>query len=169
MDAPGVRDFAPPASLVRAAERGFVEIHASSVDLPIQGLPGTWKSLVARYTAPSPRGRIAARRYESYREDCFDCTRSWLTGRWCGPPAHVATRTAIDVFEFAADRNPVRNTRHLQTAPQSEFAQVVRLSLLLPRLDSSPGSPRRTSPSVKTFSNSSKPSSAGPTPSSGDR
>ena len=32
IDAPGVRDFAPPANLVRAAERGFVEIHARSVD-----------------------------------------------------------------------------------------------------------------------------------------
>src|SRR5271167_3476007 len=28
IDAPGVRDFAPPASLVRAAERGFIEILA---------------------------------------------------------------------------------------------------------------------------------------------
>ncbi len=30
MDGPGVRDFAPPAHLVRAAERGFTEIHALS-------------------------------------------------------------------------------------------------------------------------------------------
>jgi ribosome biogenesis GTPase / thiamine phosphate phosphatase len=30
IDAPGVRDFAPPASLQRAAERGFLEIHERS-------------------------------------------------------------------------------------------------------------------------------------------
>ncbi len=39
VDAPGVRDFAPPASIVRAAERGFVEIHELGVELPLQGLP----------------------------------------------------------------------------------------------------------------------------------
>src|ERR1700719_4861604 len=32
IDAPGVRDFAPPATLVRAAERGFIEILGRSVD-----------------------------------------------------------------------------------------------------------------------------------------
>src|SRR5258708_18815222 len=32
VDAPGVRDFAPPASLVRAAERGFIEIHQLSAN-----------------------------------------------------------------------------------------------------------------------------------------
>ena len=32
MDAPGVRDFAPPATLARAAERGFVEIHERAAD-----------------------------------------------------------------------------------------------------------------------------------------
>jgi hypothetical protein len=39
IDAPGVRDFAPPASLARAAERGFVEIHRARRRLPLQRLP----------------------------------------------------------------------------------------------------------------------------------
>ena len=39
IDAPGVRDFAPPRSILRAAERGFVEIHARSARLPLQQLP----------------------------------------------------------------------------------------------------------------------------------
>jgi len=66
VDAPGVRDFAPPASLVRAAERGFVEIHAHGVDCRFNdchhlGEPG------CAVRAAVQRGAIAARRYESYR------------------------------------------------------------------------------------------------------
>jgi ribosome biogenesis GTPase len=66
VDAPGVRDFAGPASLVRAAERGFVEIHASSArcrfnDCRHMEEPGcAVRSAVAA-------GDIRARRYESYR------------------------------------------------------------------------------------------------------
>jgi ribosome biogenesis GTPase len=66
IDAPGVRDFAPPAHIVRAAERGFVEIHAASVrcrfndcrhfDEPGCGVRADVETL-----------RIAPRRYESYR------------------------------------------------------------------------------------------------------
>jgi ribosome biogenesis GTPase len=66
IDAPGVRDFAPPAHVVRAAERGFVEIHAASVrcrfndcrhfDEPGCGVRADVEAL-----------RIAPRRYESYR------------------------------------------------------------------------------------------------------
>jgi ribosome biogenesis GTPase len=66
IDAPGVRDFAPPAHIVRAAERGFVEIHAASVrcrfndcrhfDEPGCGVRADVEAL-----------RIAPRRYESYR------------------------------------------------------------------------------------------------------
>ncbi len=66
VDAPGVRDFAPPASLQRAAERGFVEIHAAGVacrfnDCRHLGEPGC--SVRSAVLA----GDIAARRYESYR------------------------------------------------------------------------------------------------------
>jgi len=66
IDAPGVRDFAPPAHIVRAAERGFIEIHAASVrcrfndcrhfDEPGCGVRADVEAL-----------RIAPRRYESYR------------------------------------------------------------------------------------------------------
>jgi ribosome biogenesis GTPase len=66
VDAPGVRDFAPPASIVRAAERGFVEVHARSAlcrfnDCRHMEEPGcAVRSAVAS-------GHIAPRRYESYR------------------------------------------------------------------------------------------------------
>jgi len=66
IDAPGVRDFAPPASLVRAAERGFVEILARSAackfnDCRHMEEPG------CAVRAAVQEGSIAARRYESYR------------------------------------------------------------------------------------------------------
>jgi ribosome biogenesis GTPase / thiamine phosphate phosphatase len=66
IDAPGVRDFAPPAHIVRAAERGFVEIHAASVHCRFNDCrhfdePGC--SVRAEVVAQ----RISARRYESYR------------------------------------------------------------------------------------------------------
>ncbi|MGD0492442.1 MAG: ribosome small subunit-dependent GTPase A [Steroidobacteraceae bacterium] len=66
MDAPGVRDFAPPASLVRAAERGFLEIHRSAAgcrfnDCRHMEEPG------CAVRAAVLDGLIAARRYESYR------------------------------------------------------------------------------------------------------
>ena len=66
VDAPGVRDFAPPASVARAAERGFVEIHRFSVDCKFNDCrhleePGC--AVRAAVTA----GSIAARRHESYR------------------------------------------------------------------------------------------------------
>jgi ribosome biogenesis GTPase len=66
IDAPGVRDFAPPASIVRAAERGFLEIHASGARCRFKDCrhfdePGC---AVRQDVAAQ---RIAARRYESYR------------------------------------------------------------------------------------------------------
>ncbi|HMD72850.1 MAG TPA: ribosome small subunit-dependent GTPase A [Steroidobacteraceae bacterium] len=66
IDAPGVRDFAPPAHIVRAAERGFLEIHAASVRCRFNDCrhfdePGC--AVRAEVTAE----RISARRYESYR------------------------------------------------------------------------------------------------------
>ncbi len=66
IDAPGVRDFAPPASLVRAAERGFVEVHAAGIgcrfnDCRHMEEPGC----AVRGAVLS--GDIAQRRYESYR------------------------------------------------------------------------------------------------------
>jgi len=66
VDAPGVRDFAPPASLVRAAERGFVEIHARGAACRFNDCrhleePGCAVRAAVR------DGAIAARRYESYR------------------------------------------------------------------------------------------------------
>jgi ribosome biogenesis GTPase / thiamine phosphate phosphatase len=66
MDAPGVRDFAPPASLVRAAERGFVEIHGRSVDCRFKDCRHMEEPGCAVRTAVVA-GQIAPRRYESYR------------------------------------------------------------------------------------------------------
>ena len=66
VDAPGVRDFAPPASLVRAAERGFVEIHALSVQCRFNDCRHMEEPGCAVRSAVVA-GRIATRRYESYR------------------------------------------------------------------------------------------------------
>jgi ribosome biogenesis GTPase len=66
VDAPGVRDFAPPPSIVRAAERGFVEIHERSAacrfnDCRHMEEPG------CAVRAAVAGGGVSARRYESYR------------------------------------------------------------------------------------------------------
>jgi ribosome biogenesis GTPase / thiamine phosphate phosphatase len=66
IDAPGVRDFAPPATLVRAAERGFAEIHASSTECRFNDCRHMEEPGCAVRSAVLA-GRIAARRYESYR------------------------------------------------------------------------------------------------------
>jgi ribosome biogenesis GTPase len=69
VDAPGVRDFAPPASLVRAAERGFVEIHELSVNCRFKDCRHMEEPGCAVRTAVVGQ-QIAARRYESYRRLC---------------------------------------------------------------------------------------------------
>jgi ribosome biogenesis GTPase len=66
IDAPGVRDFAPPASLLRAAERGFVEVLERSVDCRFKDCRHMEEPGCAVRSAVL-NGRIAARRYESYR------------------------------------------------------------------------------------------------------
>ncbi len=66
IDAPGVRDFAPPASLVRAAERGFIEIHARSADCRFNDCRHMEEPGCAVRSAVEA-GDIAPRRYESYR------------------------------------------------------------------------------------------------------
>ncbi len=66
MDAPGVRDFAPPASLARAAERGFVEVHRFAADCRFNDCRHLKEPGCAVRGAVSA-GLIAARRYESYR------------------------------------------------------------------------------------------------------
>jgi ribosome biogenesis GTPase len=66
VDAPGVRDFAPPASIVRAAERGFVEIHRFGLDCRFNDCRHLQEPGCAVRAAVSSE-RIAARRYESYR------------------------------------------------------------------------------------------------------
>ena len=66
IDAPGVRDFAPPASLVRAAERGFIEIHRLSADCRFKDCRHMEEPGCAVRSAVVS-GEIAARRYESYR------------------------------------------------------------------------------------------------------
>jgi ribosome biogenesis GTPase / thiamine phosphate phosphatase len=66
IDAPGVRDFAPPAHLVRAAERGFVEIHELSVNCRFKDCRHMEEPGCAVRTAVLAQ-RIAPRRYESYR------------------------------------------------------------------------------------------------------
>jgi ribosome biogenesis GTPase len=66
IDAPGVRDFAPPASLVRAAERGFVEIYGRSNDCRFKDCRHMEEPGCAVRTAVLTQ-QIAPRRYESYR------------------------------------------------------------------------------------------------------
>jgi ribosome biogenesis GTPase len=66
IDAPGVRDFAPPASLVRAAERGFVEILGLSVGCRFKDCRHMEEPGCAVRTAVLHQ-QIAGRRYESYR------------------------------------------------------------------------------------------------------
>ena len=66
IDAPGVRDFAPPATLMRAAERGFVEIHERSVDCRFKDCRHMEEPNCAVRTAVVNQ-QISARRYESYR------------------------------------------------------------------------------------------------------
>ncbi len=69
VDAPGVRDFAPPASLVHAAERGFIEIHARTVECRFNDCRHMEEPGCAVRAAVST-GLIAPRRYESYRRLC---------------------------------------------------------------------------------------------------
>jgi ribosome biogenesis GTPase len=69
IDAPGVRDFAPPAHLVRAAERGFIEIHALSVACRFKDCRHMEEPGCAVRSALE-LGQLAARRYESYRRLC---------------------------------------------------------------------------------------------------
>jgi ribosome biogenesis GTPase len=66
IDAPGVRDFAPPASLLRAAERGFVEVLERSVDCRFKDCRHMEEPGCAVRSAVL-NGHIAPRRYESYR------------------------------------------------------------------------------------------------------
>jgi len=69
IDAPGVRDFAPPASLVRAAERGFVEIHQLAVNCRFKDCRHMEEPGCAVRSAVLQQ-QIATRRYESYRRLC---------------------------------------------------------------------------------------------------
>jgi ribosome biogenesis GTPase len=66
IDAPGVRDFAPPATLARAAERGFVEIHERGAQCRFKDCRHMEEPGCAVRTAVLNQ-QIAARRYESYR------------------------------------------------------------------------------------------------------
>lgn len=66
IDAPGVRDFAPPATLARAAERGFVEIHERAADCRFNDCRHLEEPQCAVRNAVLAL-EIAARRYESYR------------------------------------------------------------------------------------------------------
>jgi ribosome biogenesis GTPase / thiamine phosphate phosphatase len=66
IDAPGVRDFAPPASMVRAAELGFVEIHRFAADCRFNDCRHLEEPGCAVRSAVLEE-RIAPRRYESYR------------------------------------------------------------------------------------------------------
>jgi ribosome biogenesis GTPase len=66
LDAPGVRDFAPPASLVRAAERGFIEIFERGGECRFKDCRHIEEPGCAVRSAVVAR-QIAARRYESYR------------------------------------------------------------------------------------------------------
>jgi ribosome biogenesis GTPase / thiamine phosphate phosphatase len=69
IDAPGVRDFAPPARIARAAERGFVEIHRLAADCRFNDCRHMEEPGCAVRSAVLSE-RVAARRYESYRRLC---------------------------------------------------------------------------------------------------
>jgi ribosome biogenesis GTPase len=66
IDAPGVRDFAPPATLARAAERGFVEIHERAAGCRFNDCRHLEEPQCAVRNAVLAH-QISARRYESYR------------------------------------------------------------------------------------------------------
>ncbi len=66
IDAPGVRDFAPPARIVRAAERGFQEIHALSNGCRFNDCRHFEEPGCAVQAAVT-NNTVSARRYESYR------------------------------------------------------------------------------------------------------
>jgi ribosome biogenesis GTPase len=66
IDAPGVRDFAPPASLVNAAQRGFIEIQELSPQCRFNDCRHMEEPGCAVRTAVT-NNQISARRYESYR------------------------------------------------------------------------------------------------------
>lgn len=66
IDAPGVRDFAPPASIARAAARGFVEIHAAGVNCRFNDCRHFDEPGCAVRAAVAAL-QISPRRYESYR------------------------------------------------------------------------------------------------------
>jgi ribosome biogenesis GTPase / thiamine phosphate phosphatase len=66
IDAPGVRDFAPPAHLMRAAERGFVEVYERSVQCRFKDCRHMEEPGCAVRTAVINQ-QISSRRYESYR------------------------------------------------------------------------------------------------------
>jgi ribosome biogenesis GTPase len=66
VDAPGVRDFAPPATLARAAELGFVEIHRFAAQCRFNDCRHLEEPGCAVLAAVLDR-RIAGRRHESYR------------------------------------------------------------------------------------------------------
>ena len=66
VDAPGVRDFAPAANLLRAAARAFVEIHARGEDCRFKDCRHMQEPGCAVRSAVVNQ-QISARRYESYR------------------------------------------------------------------------------------------------------
>jgi ribosome biogenesis GTPase len=66
IDAPGVRDFAPPAHIARAAEHGFVEIHAAGASCRFNDCRHFDEPGCAVRGAVIAE-KISARRYESYR------------------------------------------------------------------------------------------------------
>jgi len=66
IDAPGVRDFAPPASIARAAERGFQEIHTLGAGCKFNDCRHFEEPGCAVQAAVTDQ-KVSARRYESYR------------------------------------------------------------------------------------------------------
>lgn len=69
IDAPGVRDFAPPESLVRAAELGFVEVREFAAGCRFNDCRHLEEPGCAVRSGVLAE-RIAPRRYESYRRLC---------------------------------------------------------------------------------------------------
>ena len=114
IDAPGVRDFAPPATLARAAERGFVEIHERAADCRFSDCRHLEEPQCAVRNAVLAH-QISARRYESYRR-LLPAVREARLGNAGASGERVRECAAVDVLELPADRHAVRDARGLEPA-----------------------------------------------------
>ncbi len=136
IDAPGVRDFAPPARLVagrRARFRGSscrCAARCKFNDCRHFEEPGC----AVRAAVPQRRIVAAALRKLPPTAAAVRETRD-LSGpaRYGSVAARegVRQRAAVDILEFAADRDSVGDARRLDAASQREFTEVMGRGLAL--------------------------------------